>query len=136
MKKIEIAARDQTPFVILDKENSVFEIRGYSYPDEALEFYSEIIDWFKEYIKNPNAETHLIFDLIYVNSTSIKFINEILKKIDELLATGKTVTVEWLFMPDDEDMQQLGSVLKDFHKTPIAVTAKKMTKENGKQKLF
>ena len=136
MKKIEIAARDQTPFVILDKENSAFEIRGYSYPDEALEFYSEIIEWFKEYIKNPNAETKLIFDLIYVNSTSIKFINEILKKLDELLATGKTVTVEWLFMPDDEDMQQLGNVLKDFHKTPLTITSKKITKENGKQKMF
>jgi len=83
MKKLEIAARDQTPLIILDKENSIFEIRGYSYPDEALEFYSEIIDWFKEYIKNPNTETKLILDLIYVNSTSIKFINEILKKLDE-----------------------------------------------------
>jgi hypothetical protein len=136
MKKIEIAARDQTPFVILDKENSIFEIRGYSYPDEALEFYSEIIDWFKEYIKNPNAETKLVFDLIYINSTSIKFINEILKKLDELLSTGKTVTVEWYFMPDDEDMQQLGTVLKDFHKTPITVSVKKITKGNDKQKLF
>jgi len=136
MKKIEIAARDQTPFVILDKENSIFEIRGYSYPDEALEFYNQIIEWFKEYIKNPNTETKLIFDLIYVNSTSIKFINEILKKLDELLATGKTVIVEWLFMPDDEDMQQLGNVLKDFHKTPVAVTAKKLGKGNDKQKMF
>ncbi|HKC67837.1 MAG TPA: DUF1987 domain-containing protein [Bacteroidia bacterium] len=136
MKKIEIAAKDQTPFVILDKENSVFEIRGYSYPDEALEFYSEIIEWFKEYIKNPNEETKLIFDLIYVNSTSIKFINEILKKLDELFATGKKVAIEWFFMPDDEDMQQLGSVLKDFHKTPITISAKKISKENGKQKMF
>jgi hypothetical protein len=136
MKKIEIAARDQTPFVILDKENSIFEIRGYSYPDEALEFYSEIIDWFKEYIKAPNAETNVIFDLIYVNSTSIKFINEILKKLDELLATGKTVTVEWLFMSDDEDMQQLGNVLKDFHKTPVTISVKKISKGNGRQKMF
>jgi hypothetical protein len=136
MKKIEIAARDQTPFVILDKENCIFEIRGYSYPDEALEFYSEIINWFKEYIENPNAETKLVFDLIYVNSTSIKFINEILKKLDSILLTGKKVSVEWFYMPDDEDMQQLGNVLKDFHKVPVSVLAKKITKENGKQKMF
>jgi hypothetical protein len=136
MKKLEIAARDQTPLIILDKENSIFEIRGYSYPDEALEFYSEIIDWFKEYIKNPNTETKLILDLIYVNSTSIKFINEILKKLDELFLTGKTVAIEWLYMADDEDMQQLGSVLKDFHKVPVTVSVKKNSKENGKQKMF
>jgi hypothetical protein len=136
MKKIEIAARDQTPFVILDKENSIFEIRGYSYPDEALEFYKEIIEWFKEYIKNPNAETKLILDLIYVNSTSIKFINEILKKFDELILNGKNAAIEWFFMADDEDMQQLGNVLKDFHKVPITVSVKKINKESGKQKMF
>jgi hypothetical protein len=136
MKKLEIAARDQTPFVILDKENSIFEIRGYSYPDEALEFYTEIIDWFKEYIKNPNAETNLILDLIYVNSTSIKFINEILKKLDELIVAEKNAAAEWYFMADDEDMQQLGSVLKDFHKVPVTISVKKVNRENGKQKMF
>ncbi|HTA61851.1 MAG TPA: DUF1987 domain-containing protein [Bacteroidia bacterium] len=136
MKKIEIAARDQTPFVILDKQNGRFEIRGYSYPDEALEFYTEILDWFKEYIKNPNAETKFIFDLIYVNSTSIKFINEILKKLDGLFLTGKTVTVEWFFMSDDEDMQQLGNVLKDFHKVPVSVSVKPISKGSDKQKMF
>ncbi len=136
MKKIEIPARDQTPFVILDKENAIIEIRGYSYPDEALEFYAEIIEWFKEYSKDPNTDTKVVFDLIYVNSTSVKFINEILKKLDDILAAGKTAVVDWFFMPDDEDMQQLGTVLKDFHKVPIAVIPKKINKESSKQKLF
>ena len=136
MKKIEIPARDQTPFVILDKVNGLMEIRGYSYPDEALEFYAEIIEWFKEYTKDPNADTKVVFDLIYVNSTSVKFINEILKKLDEILSAGKTATVDWFFMPDDEDMQQLGAVLKDFHKIPVAVISKKINKESSKQKLF
>jgi hypothetical protein len=136
MKKIEIPARDQTPFVILDKENAIIEIRGYSYPDEALEFYAEIIEWFKEYSKDPNTDTKVIFDLIYVNSTSVKFINEILKKLDDILAAGKMAAVDWFFMPDDEDMQQLGTVLKDFHKVPIAVIPKKINKESSKQKLF
>ena len=125
MKKLEIPAKDQTPYIILDKESGVMEIRGYSYPDEALEFYTEIIEWFKEYVVNPNNETKIVFDLIYVNSTSIKFINEILKRLDEIVTLGKSARVDWLYMPDDEDMQQLGNVLKDFHKVPIAVTPKK-----------
>ena len=136
MKKLEIPAKDQTPYIILDKESGVMEIRGYSYPDEALEFYTEIIEWFKEYVVNPNNETKIVFDLIYVNSTSIKFINEILKRLDEIVTLGKSARVDWLYMPDDEDMQQLGNVLKDFHKVPIAVTPKKISKENNKQKLF
>src|ERR1700676_3022979 len=125
MRKIKIEAKDQTPMVALDKENAVMEIRGYSFPDEAEEFYEDIINWFKEYAKEPNPETKLIFDLIYVNSTSVKFFNEILKKLDAIYADGKKVQVEWYYIPDDEDMQQLGVVLKDFHKVPFAILPKK-----------
>ena len=44
MIKLEIDAQERTPNVILDKEKGILEIRGYSYPDEALEFYSEIVE--------------------------------------------------------------------------------------------
>jgi hypothetical protein len=136
MRKIKIEAKDQTPMVILDKENSIMEFRGYSYPDEAHEFYDDVINWFREYSAEPNSDTKLIFDFVYVNSTSIKFFNDILKKLDAVAAAGKTVQVEWYYIPDDEDMQQLGAVLKDFHKVSFAILPKKINKEGGKQKLF
>ncbi len=137
MRKIKIKAKDQTPLVILDKESSIMEIKGYSYPDEAHNFYDDIINWFKEYSTDPNSNTKLTFDFAYVNSTSIKFFNDILKKLDSIAAAGKQVQVEWYYSADDEDMQQLGAVLKDFHKVPFSILPKNITKENnGKQKLF
>jgi len=136
MRKIKIEAKDQTPMVILDRENSIMEIRGYSFPDEAHAFYDDIINWFQEYTNEPNPDTKLIFDLVYVNSTTVKFFNDILKKLDAIIAPGKSVQVEWYYTSDDEDMQQLGAVLKDFHKIPFNIIPKKIIKENGKQKLF
>jgi hypothetical protein len=137
MRSIQIEAKDQTPLVILNKENSIMEIRGYSFPDEAHEFYDDIISWFKEYANDPNPDTKLVFDLVYVNSTSIKFLNDILKKLDGIVATGKTARVEWYYISDDEDMQQLGIVLKEFHKITFDIVPKRITKEGGdKQKLF
>jgi hypothetical protein len=136
MRKIKVEAKDHTPSVVLDKENSIMEIRGYSYPDEAHKFYDDVINWFKEYATEPNPNTKLVFDFVYVNSTSIKFFNDILKKLDGIVAGGKSVQVEWYYMPDDEDMQQLGAVLKDFHKVSFTILPKNTAKENGKQKLF
>ena len=112
------------------------EIRGYSFPDAAHEFYIEIIDWFKEYMKEPNVETKVIFDFKYVNSTSIKFINDILKKLDTIGELGKTVSVEWFFDSDDEDVQQLGMTLKEFHKVPFVFLPKASNKESGDKKFF
>ena len=136
MRKVSIDARDKTPSVILDKENSRIEIRGYSFPDEAHDFYAEIVVWFKEYAKNPNPETKVVFDFNYVNSTSAKFINDILKKLDGIVANGKNACVEWLFEPDDEDIQQLGNTLKEFHKVPFTVSVKNAAKDPGKKKMF
>ena len=126
MIKLEIDAQERTPNVILDKEKGILEIRGYSYPDEALEFYSEIVAWFKDYAVDPNTQTKMVFDLVYVNSTSIKFINEILKTLDQIAVSGKTVSVDWFYQPEDDDMQQLGQVLKDFHKLTITLIEKKL----------
>ena len=136
MKKISIEARDNTPAVILDKESSKIEIRGYSFPDEALGFYSEIVDWFKEYVKDPNPETKVVFDFKYVNSTSAKYINDILKKLDGIVAAGKTASVEWLHDSDDEDIQQLGITLKEFHRVSFTVLAKKPIVDPNKRKIF
>ncbi|HWY36932.1 MAG TPA: DUF1987 domain-containing protein [Bacteroidia bacterium] len=136
MKKLSIEARDHTPAVTLDKENAVMEIKGYSFPDEAFVFYSEIVAWFKEYVKEPNTETKMVFDFKYLNSTSAKFINDILKSLDSLVAAGKKVSVEWYFDADDEDIQQLGSTLKEFHKVSFSVLLKTPQKEPGKKKLF
>ena len=136
MNELRIEASEQTPLVILDKENSKMEIRGYSFPDTAHEFYGKIIEWFKEYGKNPNPETTLIFDFKYVNSTSVKFINDILKKLDDIVEKGETASVEWFFDADDEDIQQLGSVLKEFHKVPFTITMKKASKDSNKKKMF
>jgi len=136
MRKISIEARDNTPFVILDKENARMEIRGYSFPDDALGFYVEIVDWFKEYTKDPNPETKVVFDFKYVNSTSAKFINDILKKLDGIVAAGKNAGVEWLFDTDDEDIQQLGYTLKEFHKVPFTVSVKNSAKGPDKKKMF
>ena len=136
MKKLSIEARDNTPLVILDKEGSKMEIVGYSFPDEAHGFYTEIIDWFKEYVKDPNPETKVIFDFKYVNSTSVKYINEIVKKLDGIAALGKTASVEWLYSADDEDIEQLGSTLKEFHTVKFTVSEKKTAVDPGKRKLF
>ena len=136
MNKLSIEAQDNTPSVILDKENSLIEIKGYSFPDDAYAFYDQIIEWFKEYVKDPNTHTKVVFDFKYVNSTSSKYINDILKKLDGINSEGKTASVDWLFDVDDEDIQQLGSTLKEFHALPINVMAKGATKGSEKRKMF
>ncbi|MGZ3903343.1 MAG: DUF1987 domain-containing protein [Bacteroidia bacterium] len=134
MKKVNITARDNTPQVTLDSESGKLEIRGYSFPDEAFGFYNEITEWVKEYVKDPAPETKMIFDFKYVNSTSTKFINDILKSLGTISAAGKKVSVDWFYDTDDEDIQQLGITLKEFHKVPFTIDLKPPPPKDGDKK--
>ncbi|HQK37835.1 MAG TPA: SiaC family regulatory phosphoprotein, partial [Bacteroidales bacterium] len=59
MEPLIITGTDEIPTVILDKEKNLFEISGQSIPEEAISFYSPVIDWFEEYSQNPNSKTIL-----------------------------------------------------------------------------
>ncbi len=64
MEVINIKGTYDTPTVILDVANNVFEIAGRSYPEDTAEFYIPILEWIGNYVKSPNKETTFVFKLI------------------------------------------------------------------------
>ena len=49
IKPIILGKTEKTPEVILDQDNSVFQISGRSIVENAHEFYAPLLSWFKEY---------------------------------------------------------------------------------------
>ena len=78
MDPLIIEPTDESPEVILDKENGRFEFGGKSLPEDVKEFYSPILIWLENYVKDPNDETHVKFKFDYFNSASAKQILDIL----------------------------------------------------------
>ena len=52
-----------TPKVILDKDNGIFEISGRSYPEDTAEFYIPILDWIAKYVEDANKSTKFVFKM-------------------------------------------------------------------------
>ena len=61
METIKIMGTDDTPTVILDAENDIFEISGRSLPEDVTAFYDPILNWLDEYAGSPNAKTAFNF---------------------------------------------------------------------------
>lgn len=105
MEKIIINNQsDDFPKITLDKEASMFEICGKSFPENAVEFYSPIIKWIKEYIQNPNSETIFTINLEYFNSSSSKKIFEILMELESIKTSGGKILVKWYYDENDDVM--------------------------------
>ncbi|NIK73725.1 O6-methylguanine-DNA--protein-cysteine methyltransferase [Thermonema lapsum] len=110
MNIISLEGKEDTPKVILDKDNGVFEISGRSLPEDAREFYRPIIEWLQQYASNPNPETVFNFKLEYFNTASSKLLLDVLQTLENI----PNAKVVWYHLEEDEDMEEAGKEFEDM----------------------
>jgi DNA polymerase III delta prime subunit len=119
MQAIKIKGSDDTPNVILDKDNNIFEISGRSLPEDVAAFYEPILDWLDEYSEDPLEKTVFNFKLEYFNTASSKLLLDVLLKLEDMYDDGKDILVRWHFPDDDEDMEEAGEEYADIVEVPF-----------------
>jgi hypothetical protein len=107
MKPLIIKATEDTPEVIFDPIDEVFQISNVSLPENAIEFYAPIVEWLKKYKENPNPITIFDFNIEYLNTASSKQVFELIFLIDKICEKSD-VTIRWHYDVIDEDMHSLG----------------------------
>lgn len=114
MEHLKIEGTKQSPYVDFNAESGKLELSGRSIPENSFEFYNPILEWLMEYAKNPKKKTVLKVYLEYFNTSSSKYILEVLKKLKDVLkADGAQVLVEWCYDEDDEEMMETGEDYED-----------------------
>lgn len=130
MNPLIIEPTEFTPKVILDPTQNIFEFSGESRPENTSKFYNPILKWFEQYQSvlywekdkygQQGPPRVFTFRLEYFNSTSAKFIMDILIMLDKMAQDGCNVQVKWHFDPRDEDMKESGEEFaKLLKKLPI-----------------
>ena len=129
MQSLIIEKTDDSPQVVLDDDNQVFLIEGESRPPHAFKFYQPIIQWLEEYKKilfwqkqhfDKNRRMTMQFKLSYFNSTSAKFIADILVALDTICQEGYDVRAKWFYLEEDTDMKENAEeFMKMMKKLPI-----------------
>ena len=119
MDILDIKATNDTPRVIFDPENEIFEISGRSLPEDVVTFYQPVIDWLEEYKLLPNNKTEFVFKYIYFNTATSKLVQDILLRLEYIHENGGNVNVVWYYEQDDEDMEDLGEEFKEYVDIPF-----------------
>jgi len=107
MRPLILEATEDTPLIYFHPEEGKFLIEKSSLPENAVEYYSPVINWLKEYHSTPNAITTFDFSLEYLNTASSKQIFEVIMMINKI-AEVSDVTIRWHYDAIDEDMMGLG----------------------------
>jgi hypothetical protein len=119
MDAIKIMDTDDTPKIILDPDNSIFEISGKSLPEDVTSFYEPILSWLGAYASEPLEKTEFAFKLIYFNTASSKALLDILMKLEEISEAGNEVLIKWYYPEDDEDMEEAGEEYAEIVDIPF-----------------
>lgn len=110
MEIINLEGTEDTPKIILDKTNKIFEISGRSLPEDSAEFYRPVLEWLAAYAENPLPKTIFDFKLEYFNTASSKLILDVLTALEDI----ENATIHWYFYEDDEDMEEAGEEFSEL----------------------
>ncbi len=115
MNTLHLEGTEDTPSIILDKQNGIMEISGRSLPEDSTEHYKPVLDWVEAYAQAPNPATTFVFKLEYFNTSSSKLILDLLYALEEI----KGMKVQWYFHEDDEDMEEAGEEFSELVEIPF-----------------
>lgn len=118
IEPLNIVKQEDTPSVILNREQGLFEIGHRSLPENAIAFYEPILNWLNEYKINPLEKTIFNFKLEYFNTASAKQLAKVLLILQEI-AQNNDVLIRWHYLKDDSDMHASGVRFSKLLKIPF-----------------
>lgn len=121
-----IESSEETPEIILDKRSNTFTFKGKSLPENPIEFYDPVLQWFDSYSSDPNAETNVNFTMMYFNTSSSKIILNIMKQLEVIKKSGHKVAINWVFKEDDEEMLEAGEIYAERINIPFNIISEEV----------
>jgi hypothetical protein len=119
--KLHIERSEDTPEVSFDASSGMYSILGRSLPENAYNFYHPVIDFVKSNIIKTGIKNTFIIQLDYFNSSSGRFIFELLTVLEEYQLSENTLQVIWKVEKDDELMIEKGEELQSMLKIPFQI---------------
>ncbi len=103
-----------TPWIKLDPNNNLLELKGESYPENSANFYSPMLEWLETYLQSVEDQPiHVDMELIYFNSSSSKILMNFFDMLEDAARKGVPVTVEWKYHKDNDIALECGEEFQE-----------------------
>ncbi len=120
MQELNIPPSDISPEIILSHKENIFLIKGQSRPENVREVYEPVLEWLDEYKNVISTEESIYtredpfilqFNLEYFNSSTAKYLYDIIMIIKSLKDTNVPVAVTWFYDPAETEGREAGEDL-------------------------
>lgn len=122
MQNLVIEKTYSTPLINFESETGKLMISGESFPENASRFYTPVLQWIREYIKETLLKVEVIFEVSYFNSSTSKVFLNIFGILEDAAEEGKDITVNWRCNRQNESAIECGEEFKeDLEKLPFNI---------------
>lgn len=95
---------------------------GRSIPENPGDFYRPVYEWVREHKHKYTGKITIGLGFEYINTTSAKWIYLMLKEISDTRDLMLNGQVNWYYEQGDDDMSELGFILRSLVDCPFVVT--------------
>ncbi len=95
-----------TPNVEFNAKTGVCVLSGEAFMEQPYFFYKPLSDWLETYIKEVRGGLFFDIKLTYFNTSSSKFVLDMLRLLKKYQLSGNEVKVRWFLRKLDEDMRE------------------------------
>lgn len=124
MDNLFIEKTKNTLGVNFDAASGELLLEGSSFPENPSDFFKPMVDWLQKYMLEVTGKITLNIKFDYLNSSSIKYVSDIIDKLEFFAKSGAEMEINWYFEEDDEDIEEMGEELKEEVTFPFNLIVK------------
>ncbi len=103
---------------------------GRSIIENPGHFFDPVHTWIASYAKNREGKTRIDLGFEYINTGSIKWLYLLIRELAEMCKMPQNITITWYYENGDEDMKELGFIIKSLLRCPFSVVVVKNMNED------
>lgn len=110
MKPLLIQQTNSTLGVTFDPGEGTLAMRGESYPEDALKFFTPVLEWLNNYFDAlaPEHSVTVDLDIVYFNSSSSKALMKTFDLFEKTAKRGVDVNIVWHYHEENEVAEECG----------------------------
>ncbi len=108
LENLVINTKENLALISFDKDAKVLVMKGHSLPENSYYFFLPILEWTEKYLKTLPDNTTLSIAFEYLHTGATKQIFELMRMLKKSEENGNSITINWYYEEDDDDMKDLG----------------------------
>ncbi|MGZ8216025.1 biofilm regulation phosphoprotein SiaC [Methylomagnum sp.] len=118
---LAIPGTQSTPEITANWEVGVLTMKGDSYPENTFEIFDQVINWVEKYLDSAQRPLSIELCLIYLNTSSIRAMIDILDLLEAAHGQGCEVGLKWLYDYRNHRVAELAEEFKEDYTFPFEI---------------